>query len=348
MKGVVFRAPYDLRLEDVDDPRVESPGDVIVEVELAAICGSDLHPYRGREEGLEPGTVMGHEFLGTVVARGAEVRSFKEGDRVVAPFTTSCGECPYCLCGLTARCERGQLFGWIENGEGLHGGQAESVRVPLADTTLAKVPEATPPEAALFAGDILSTGLFAADMAGVAAGATVAVLGCGPVGLMAIVACRQRGAAEVLAIDPVPERRSLAQSLGAVALGPRGPEGAHTPASARRVDSVLEMVGSQEASRLAFELVRPGGTIAAAGVHSEAAFAFSPGDAYDKNLTYRAGRCPVRAYLEEALEVAAVRSEELVGIVTDRVGLEDAVEAYRRFDRRQDGCVKVLLVPERP
>lgn len=345
MRAVVFRAPFDLQVEEVPEPEIETPGDVIVKVEIAAICGSDLHPYRGREKGIEPGTVMGHEFVGRIASKGSAVEALSVGELVVAPFTTSCGACGCCQIGLTARCELGQLFGWIEDGEGLHGGQAEYVRVPLAETTLAKVPETTPTEAALLAGDILSTGLFAADMAGVEQGTTATVLGCGPVGLMAVVACRHRGAERVYAIDPVPERRRLAEGLGAVALDLDDADHLRDAIGSGGSDCVLEMVGTQEASRLALELIRAGGTIAAAGVHTESSFAFSPGEAYDRNLTYRAGRCPVRAYLDEALELAAAAAADLVGIVTDRVGLENAVEAYRRFDRRENGCVKVLILP---
>ncbi|MCP4202585.1 MAG: alcohol dehydrogenase catalytic domain-containing protein [bacterium] len=347
MKAVVFHAPFDVRLEEVARPVLQSATDAIVKVELSAICGSDLHPYRGNEIGIESGTVMGHEFLGEVVECGEGLRLLRPGSRVVAPFTTSCGVCFFCAEGLTARCEKGELFGWIEKGRGLHGGQAEYVRVPLADTTLAVVPDQTPREAALFAGDILSTGLFTADMAGVGEGSVAAVIGCGPVGLMAIVACRHRGAGKVLAIEPVPERRRLAEAFGAEALDPGGTVRSHVDDATRGrgVDCVLEMVGSPEATRLGVDLLRSGGTLAAAGVHTESEFAFSPGEAYDNNLTYRAGRCPVRSYMDEALQLAGDSELDIAGIVSDRIRLEDAVDAYRRFDRREAGCVKVLLFP---
>jgi 2-desacetyl-2-hydroxyethyl bacteriochlorophyllide A dehydrogenase len=347
VKAVVFQAPFDVRVEEVQEPTIRDGGDVIVKVELSAICGSDLHPYRGKEIGIDSGTVMGHEFLGVVVECGGDVRHLRPGTRVVAPFTTSCATCTFCAAGLTARCERGELFGWIENGRGLHGGQAEYVRVPLADTTLAVVPEETSREAALFAGDILSTGLFTADMAGVGKGSVAAVIGCGPVGLMAIVACRHRGARKVLAIEPVPERRRLAEACGAVGLDldETVVSRVEDETRGRGADCVLEMVGSPQATRLGVDLLRPGGTLAAAGVHTESEFAFSPGEAYDKNLTYRAGRCSVRAYMDEALELAGDPEFDIASIVTDRTRLENAVEAYRRFDRREDGCVKVLLLP---
>ena len=158
MKAITFQEVESLSYETVPDPEIRAPGDVILRVRLAAICGSDLHVYHGRETGLDPGTVMGHEMLGEVVETGPDVRQFAVGDWVVCPFSTSCGECFYCREGLTARCSRGRLFGWVEKGEGLHGGQAELVRVPLADSTLVAIPDGAPVEEALLAGDVLSTG----------------------------------------------------------------------------------------------------------------------------------------------------------------------------------------------
>ena len=141
MNAITFQDIESLAFEQAADPEIRDATDVIVRVQAAGLCGSDLHPYFGRERGLDPGTVMGHEFVGEVVAVGSEVQTLSLGARVVAPFTTSCGDCFYCGIGLTARCERGQLFGWVQDGVGLHGGQAELVRVPLADGTLVAVPE---------------------------------------------------------------------------------------------------------------------------------------------------------------------------------------------------------------
>ncbi len=355
MRALVFHQPFEVAAETVEDPGLEASTDVIVQIEVAAICGSDLHPFTGREPGLEAGTVMGHEFLGRVVARGAEA-GIDVGSRVVAPFSTSCGECFFCARGLTARCESGQLFGWREEGRGLHGGQAEFVRVPMADSTLVALPGAdeaaagteTAAECLLLAGDVLATGLFAADAAGVRLGTRAAVVGCGPVGLAAILAAFERGAEKVFALDPVASRRKLAESFGATALAPdEGGARLREATSGRGADAVLELVGSPEASRLAFDLVRSGGAIAAAGVHTEAGFAFSPGELYDKNLTYRAGRCSARAYLEEALELAARRGRQLAAMLTHRIGLEEAPAMYERFARREAGCVKVLIRPDR-
>src|SRR5687767_2157709 len=179
MRALTYQGLRDLRVETVPDPVLLAPSDVIVAVRLAAICGSDLHVWHGRETGLDGGTVMGHEFLGEVVEVGRDVSRFSPGDRVVSPFTTSCGSCFYCSHGLPARCTRGQLFGWVERGAGLHGGQAELVRVPLADSTLLRIPNGLAAEGALLLGDVLATGYHAAVMGGVADGSTCAVIGCG-------------------------------------------------------------------------------------------------------------------------------------------------------------------------
>ncbi|MEM8895579.1 MAG: alcohol dehydrogenase catalytic domain-containing protein, partial [Bacteroidota bacterium] len=139
MKGITFQGVKQLAFEEAPDPTIQQPTDVIVKVDVTAICGSDLHVYRGLETGLDIGTIMGHEFLGEVVEVGSDIKLIQKGDTVVSPFTTSCGECYYCKIGLTCRCELGELYGWVSDGHGLHGAQAEYVRVPLADSTLMKI-----------------------------------------------------------------------------------------------------------------------------------------------------------------------------------------------------------------
>ncbi|MEZ5333445.1 MAG: alcohol dehydrogenase catalytic domain-containing protein [Thermoanaerobaculia bacterium] len=347
MRGLVFHAPGDVRVETVAQPVLRGPNEAIVRVTATAVCGSDLHVYRGRETGLDAGTVLGHEFVG-VVEETSPGTGLAPGQRVVAPFTTSCGDCFYCRRGLTARCERGELFGWVERGAGLHGAQAERVRVPLAASTLVGLPDEVPDGRALLAADVLATGSFAADLGGVEAGSTVAVLGCGPVGLMAVAACRRRGAARILAVDRLPERLALAHRFGGepVDFERFEPAAVILEATAGRgVDAVLEVVGTPEATRLAVDLVRPGGVVAAVGVHTEHRFAFAPGEAYDKNLTYRAGRCPARHYLEPLLAELAASPADLDAVWTHRLPLTAAAEAYALFDARRDGCVKVLLTP---
>lgn len=347
MKALTFQGIETVRHEAVPDPRIEDTGDVIVRVECAGICGSDLHVYHGRETGLDLGTVMGHEFVGEVVDAGREVREFSAGDRVVSPFTTSCGTCFYCTRGLTARCTEGQLFGWVERGAGLQGCQAEYLRVPLADSTLVAAPDGASAEATLFAGDVLSTGYFCADLAGIEPGAVVVVLGCGPVGLMAVIGARELGAGRLFAVDSLAERLALAGRFGAEPLDLGGdPVSAVLEATdGRGADAVLEVVGSPEATRLAIDIARPGGTIAAVGVHTEKQFAFSPVEAYDKNLTYRAGRCPARRYMDRVLPVVEAGSYDLEAVVSHRLPLEEGPRGYEIFAQKLDGCTKVVLTP---
>ena len=311
MRAIVFQGVKHVTCEQVSDPILESPGDAIVQVLKTALCGSDLHPYLGRETGLDPGTVMGHEFAGVVVETGDDVSRFSRGDRVICPFTTSCGDCYFCSIGLTARCPHGQLFGWKEQGRGLHGTQAEFVRVPLANSTLVKFDSSIPPELALLAGDNLSTGMYCAERAEVSSDGVYAVLGCGTVGLMAITACLAKGAENVFAFDAIPGRLDKATRLGVTAVNfeSEDPVGLIMDAtSGLGVDAVMEAVGSPSAGRLAYNLVRPGGTISTVGVHTNEALDFSPVEAYDKNITYRVGRCPARAYAQSALDLIGDKS----------------------------------------
>lgn len=357
MHAIIYNDVESLKFATVADPVIVDEGDAIVEVDAAGVCGSDLHPYLGRERGLDRGTIMGHEFVGRVVEVGGSVRAFRRGDRVVAPFTTSCGVCWSCVTGLTSRCIRGQLFGWVEKGRGLHGAQAELVRVPLADTTLVAVPDALSDDGlALLAGDVLSTALFAAEIAGIEAGDTVAVVGCGPVGLLAVRTALARGAGNVFALDAVASRLAIAERFGAIAV--RIDDAAagsarvtvddaigfvreHT--DGRGVDRVIEAVGSPQATRAAAELLRPGGVLAAVGVHTEPHLALSPGEIYDRNLTYAAGRCPARRMLPAALDLAQQDAQFLVGLVSHRLPLADGVDAYRRLAAREEGWAKVVL-----
>ncbi|MEZ4828761.1 MAG: alcohol dehydrogenase family protein [Bacteroidia bacterium] len=346
MKALTFQGIRDIRYESVPDPSILYPGDAIVKVKYTAVCGSDLHIYHGREHGLDMGTVMGHEFVGEVVETGKSVKKLRRGDAVVSPFTTSCGSCYYCRIGLTCRCERGQLYGWVENGHGLHGAQAEYVRVPMADSTLVPFSLGIAPAAALLTGDIMATGFFCSDQAEVRAGGIYAVLGCGPVGLMAILGAKERGAEKIFAIDAIPERLEWAAKLGAVPVNFQEAnmlEMVRDMTGGRGVDSVMEAVGSESAARLAYELVRPGGIISTVGVHTSPGFAFSPAQAYDKNLTYKIGRCPARAYMEKLLHRIEAGAVELSPFLSRIERLEEGRMAYERFDRKEPGYLKVIL-----
>jgi threonine dehydrogenase-like Zn-dependent dehydrogenase len=348
MKAVVFEGKQKVAVATVPDPRLLAPTDVLVKIELAGICGSDLHPYHERERGLDHGTVMGHEAVSRVEEVGAAVKTLRRGDLVFSPFTTNCGGCFYCQIGLTCRCTSGQLFGWVEGGKGLHGLQAQYARVPLADATLLKVPEGVTPEEALLLGDVFSTGFFGADSAGIRPDGVYAVVGCGPVGLMAVVGARELGAGRVYAVDSVPERLALAESYGAIPLNfahVAPVDVVRAATEGRGADAVIEGVGSPSAEKLAYDLVRPGGTISVVGVHPADRFTFSPPDAYNKNLTYKVGRCPARHYMERLMPVARRKRYDLSAVISHRLPLADAVRAYDIFDRKLESCTKVVLKP---
>lgn len=340
MRGLVFHDVCDIRVGQVDEPSINDPRDAIVKVTHSAICGSDLHVYHGREQGLDRGTVMGHEFVGEIVETGSAVHGLEPGMRVFSPFTTNCGSCRACRSGLTCRCEASQLFGWVADGCGLHGAQTEYLRVALADSTLKAMPPELSPELALLLGDVLSTGAFCCEQAEVGPGDHCVVIGCGPVGLMALVAARWRGAEAVYAIDLQAERREWAERWGAVALHPQ-----QAIERGIQVDRVMEAVGHPSASRLAYQLVRPGGVISIVGVHTEPHFAITPSEAYDKNLTLRIGRCPARRLMDELVAQAQLSDLALTDVFTHRLTLEDGPDAYRMFDEKRDGCLKVLLTP---
>jgi threonine dehydrogenase-like Zn-dependent dehydrogenase len=346
MRALTFQAPEEISLQRVEDPTILSNRDVILRVDCAGICGSDLHVFHGREVGLDGGTVMGHEVVGTVVAKGSEVSRLHEEDRVVAPFSTNCGACYFCPQGLTARCENGRLLGWVEGGEGLHGAQAEYIRIPWAESTLVRVPSDLPSSRALLAGDVLATGLFASELGGVKPGSRVAVLGCGAVGLMAIVGALRDGAEVVYAVDPLAERRRRAENFGAVSLdlGAAVSEVLeHT--EGHGVDCVLEAVGSPSATRAAYQMLRLGGTLAAVGVHTEPRLDISPAELYDKNLTYRTGRCSARRLVESALDLLVEARLPFESVVSHVLPLDQGVAAYGMFARREAGCSKVILEP---
>lgn len=347
MKALTFEEIGKVAAVSVPEPRIEAAGDVLLRVEVAGLCGSDLHVWHGRERGLDAGTVMGHEYVGRIVERGPAVEGLDIGARVAGSFTTSCGDCFYCRNKLPARCERGELFGWVEGGRGLHGAQAEYLRVPLAQSTVVEVPEGCEPEAALFAGDVLATGFFAAELAKVGEGTIAVVLGCGPVGLCAVFGALASGAERVFAVDAVAGRLELAEKFGAEPLQLDGdPRAAVLEAtSGRGADALLECVGSPEATRLAVDLVRPGGAIGAVGVHTEGDFAFAPGEAYDKNLTYAAGRCPARRYLERLLWGLSERRWDPTPIISHRLPLAAGQDAYRMFGERREGCTKIVFKP---
>lgn len=347
MHALTFGGKEIMDYSSVPDPILHSSTDVIVKISMAGICGSDLHVYHGRETGLDYGTVMGHEFTGVIEEAGKDVRKLKKGSRVLSPFTTSCGECFYCRTGLTCRCEKGDLFGWVQNGHGLHGAQAAYIRVPMADSTLVPLSNDLDERKGLLLGDVFSTGYFCADNADIKPGSVYVVIGCGPVGLMAITAAKHLGAEKLLAIDFIPERLVIAKQFGAEIINAseqNSKEEILQHTHGRGADAVMEVVGSAQSLRLAMDILRPGGTLSSVGVHTANHFSFSPGEAYDKNLVYRTGRCPARYYAEKLLREEVPQQYPIEDIITHRFSLEEGAKAYEVFDKKLDSCIKAVLI----
>ncbi|MEM7260533.1 MAG: alcohol dehydrogenase catalytic domain-containing protein [Planctomycetota bacterium] len=349
MRAVTFAGVESVVVGTKPPPEVIEPTDAIVRVELAGLCGSDLHPYFGREAGLDLGTTMGHEFVGSIASIGAEVARFQVGDAVLSPFSVCCGGCDRCDRRVSARCRHSQLFGWVESGHGLEGAQAEWVRVPLADATLVGRPDDLSRIDALLLGDVVSTGYYAVKRAAVE-GRAVAVVGLGAVGLASVLFARLLGAAKVFALDPVAERMVLAERWDAepipVATDPAWTREALLRANGGEgVTVAIEAVGSSTAMRTAVEILEPGGFLSVASVHTEPSFPFTPIDAYDRNLTVAMGRCPVRSFLEELIALQRSERLPLEALVTHRFSLGDAPDAYRTFGDRQRGLIKAVFDP---
>ena len=348
MKALTFHGKESVVYESIDDPSILGPTDAIVKVKICAICGSDLHVYHEREKGLDHGTAMGHEFIGEIVEVANGLTQFKVGDKVMSPFTTSCGNCFYCNIGLTCRCIHNQLFGWREKRIGLHGGQADLVRVPMAGSTLIKIPEGITDDEALLLGDIIPTGFFCALQAEVKRGSTYAVIGCGPVGLMAILGASEMGAEKIYAIDREAYRLEHAKKFGAIPIhaDQENPsEIIKNSTNGRGADAVMEAVGSASTLKLAYDLIRPGGIISAVGVCTDQHLPFSPVLAYDKNINFKIGRCPARYLMPKMVPLVQNRKYDFKSIITHRMDLSQGVSGYNLFARKQENCLKVVLNP---
>lgn len=344
MRAVVYRGDHDVRVEDVPEPSLVAPDDAIVRVRKAAICGSDLHFYNGRVPGVFEGSVVGHEFVGTVAAVGADVTKFAEGDEVVGSFQIACGTCAACGAGRYNHCADLGVLGYGIFVGDLAGSQAEYVRIPHADLNLLRVPDGLAPEQALFAGDILTTGWYAAGIAPVEPGQDVVVVGAGPVGTFAASAARAMGAARVVAIDLVPSRLALAESLGAIPVNSaeRSACVAVEDILGDGADVVIETVGLPPALTTAIDCVRAGGTVSVIGVHTEFELPLPVGNLFTRNVTLRfGGSCNVQGWWERALDAIASGAVDPTVIVSHRMPLEDAAEGYRLFEAKE--AMKVVL-----
>lgn len=377
MRALVYKGPFDVQVETVDDPTIEHPLDAIISITTANICGSDLHPYEGRAA-LDSGMVLGHENMGIVQEVGAGVNRIKVGDRVSVPFNLACGTCRNCNNGYTSACLRanpsgdpGAGYGYPKMGP-YWGGQAELLRVPWADFNLLELPEGTEKESDFtMLSDIFPTGYHGTELAMVAPGKSVAVFGAGPVGLMAAYSAVLRGASQVFVVDKEADRLALAESIGATAIDFSKLDIEQTIMDATDgfgVDCGVEAVGFQAHDAKGEEhpemvldalvnVVRATGHIGVVGVYvpedpgaatddaKEGRYDFNYGAAFEKGISIGSGQCPVKRYNRELRDLIIRDRAKPSFIVSHEVDLEDAADAYDKFDKRTDGYTKVLLHP---
>jgi threonine dehydrogenase-like Zn-dependent dehydrogenase len=389
MKALCWHGKGDIRCDTVPDPEIEDARDAIIKITSCAICGSDLHLYNHFIPGMKSGDIMGHEFMGEVVEVGSSISKLKVGDRIVVPFTIICGECDQCKRGNFSVCERTNrnaelaatafghttagLFGYTHLTGGYPGGQAEYVRVPYADTTHVKVPSTLTDEQVLFLGDIFPTGWQAAVQCDIEPTDTVAIWGCGPVGQMAIRSAILLGAKQVVAIDRVPERLSMAKAGGATTINfddesvierlnqltnGKGPEkcidavGLEAHAT-RSIDSVVDrakqavMLESDRPHvlREMFYVCRPAGVVSVPGVYGGLIDKIPFGAVMNKGLTIRTGQTHVNRWTDDLLRRIEEGQIDPSFVITHTVGLDQGPEMYETFRDKKDGCIKVVLKP---
>lgn len=379
MRAMVYRGPYRVRVEEKPPPRIEHPGDAIVRVQLAAICGSDLHLYHGLMPDTRVGTTFGHEFIGVVEEVGPSVERLQVGDRVMVPFNVYCGSCYYCARGLYANCHNvnpnatavGGIYGYSHTCGGYDGGQAELVRVPFADVGPQPIPGWMSDEDAVLLTDAAATGYFGAQLGDIGEGDVVVVLGAGPVGLMAAQSAWLMGAGRVIVVDHLEYRLEKARELAhaetvnfaehrdVVVLLKRmtdylGADVAIDAVGAEADGSFLQHVagaklklqgGSPVALNWAIDSVRKGGTISVMGAYGPIFSAVKFGDAMNKGLTLRMNQCHVKRQWPRLFEHVRNGYITPAAMVTHRFGLDEIAEAYHVFSAKLDGCVKPLIVP---
>lgn len=350
MKAGVFRGERDVRVEEVADPSIQEPDDAILRVVRSSVCGSDLWPYRGHAP-WQPGWRTGHELTGVVEEVGDAVEHVRPGDLVVSAFAWSCGVCGFCRAGLQTSCVRGTYPGGADN----DGGQGELLRVPMVDGSAWKVPDGTPEErydAVHLLSDVLLTGYHAAKLAGVGEpglggepGRTAVVVGDGAVGLSAVVSARLLGATTIVAVGHHEERLALARDLGATHTTDLRGEELHDhlrDLTDGGAPAVMECVGTAGAVATSVEVARPGGTVSMVGV-PRFVDEWPMGTFFSKNVAFRAGVAPVRAYMDEVGPAVASGELDVSAIASDRFSLDELPDAYAAMDERR--CIKAIVVP---
>lgn len=379
MRAVTFQGTKDIKVKKVDAPKIQKPDDIIVKVTSTAICGSDLHIYLGALP-THKDYVIGHEPMGIVEEVGPEVTKVKKGDRVVIPFNLACGQCFYCQHDLESQCDHsnpnphvdtGGYLGFTERYGNHPGGQAEYLRVPFGNFTPFLIPEdcELPDEALLFMSDVLPTAYWSVEHAGVKKGDTVAVLGCGPVGLMAQKFAWMKGASRVFAIDRVPYRLAHAKKMNQVEtlnFEEYDEVGSHVKElTGGGVDVVIDCVGmdgkknlletvgqkmklqggSLSALEIASDSVRKAGTIQVTGVYGSVYNMFPFGNFFERNITLRMGQAPVIHFMPMLFDKITKGEFDPTEIVTHKLPLDDAADAYKKFHDHADDCIKVILKP---
>jgi glutathione-independent formaldehyde dehydrogenase len=377
VKAVVYKEPYKVTVENVPEPKIEHPQDVIVRITSTAICGSDLHMYEGRTAA-KPGIVFGHENLGIVEELGSGVVSLKKGDRVVMPFNVACGFCFNCERGYTAYCLTvnpgfaGGAYGYVAMGPYM-GGQAQYLRVPFADFNALKLPPGTEHEEDfVLLADVFPTGYHGAELAHVSPGETVAIFGAGPVGLMAAYSCLLRGASEVYVVDRVPERLAKAKQIGATPIDFSKGDPVKQIRDQRHGDGVMkgiDAVGYQakagnrdkevpnEVLSELVDVVNSTGEIGSVGLYvpsdpggvdeqAKRGLLLTPiGKLWEKGLRLGTGQCNVKQYNRYLRDLIIAGRAKPSFVVSNEVPLDQAPTAYEKFDKRIEGFTKVILHP---
>ncbi|MBP2062537.1 glutathione-independent formaldehyde dehydrogenase [Streptomyces iranensis] len=376
VKAVVYEKPYSVAVRDVDDPRIEHPNDVIVRVTSSAICGSDLHMYEGRTAA-EPGIVFGHENLGVVEETGSGVVSLSKGDRVVMPFNVACGFCKNCLAGDTGFCLTvnpgfaGGAYGYVAMGP-YKGGQADRLRVPFADFNCLKLPQSDLETDFILLADIFPTGYHGCELAQVSPGESVAVYGAGPVGLMAAYSALLRGAATVFVVDRVSERLEKAREIGAVPIDfskgdpvPQIMDRTGGEGTDKGVDAVGYQAQAHDASHeepasvlnSLVDTVRPTGRLGVPGLYvpsdpggpdehaKHGQLLVSIGRMFEKGQRMGTGQCNVKRYNRQLRDLIIAGRARPSFVVSHELPLDQAPQAYEKFDKRVEGYTKVVLHP---